>query len=1435
MLCVCSAVWLLPSNTSWVRLFVWCLLFLFVTGDEDVELKFTTEPSDKVAVAGSSVVLDCDATFTDPMHKPVVKWRTLDGQYLNYIGDPHRKQLDNNSLLLVSFLGGESNNDNGQEQYQCVASVDSVGSIVSRVVTVTLARLPPFEKQPSDLQVFPGQTAVFSCLIHAQPPPQIFWLKDQRPLVLDEARMTILPSGSLEIDAVQNSDQGSYRCNVSGLDQHRLSEKAVLTIDQDIATGSSVMAPTFVATPRSAVTTEGSIVTLECAANGNPQPRIIWLKDGVDIDLADLDSRFRKIGTGSLQIINVREQDAGNYQCRADNMEDSVDATATLHVQVSPRFLKQPSSKVAREKEDVVLECSVYARPEAKVSWLKNGEQIKQNDYWQVVNGSNLRILGLMYLDSGIFQCVASNPAGNIQAAAHLIIIKPGSQMPQKSSFTSKTFNPSLFPGTLDGEHLENELDEDGVSSRVPSAPRNIEAAIVGARFVTLRWKPPLKVQSDISTYSVFYRQLESDRERVVNTSRSRLEEVNIQGLQPNRTYVFRVVAYSNGTMGQFSDELSVLTKAEVHVPGPPQHVTAIAVTPTEIFVQWKPPDPATGPVQGYKLYYIEADGSDESYVVTSELSYNLKNLNNFTEYNIWVSAFNQNGPGTASEEITVRTYSDVPSAPPMNVTLEAASSTSVIVRWEPPPKEKQNGVITGYKVRYRHKDRRGHGGRGNSVTTAGDRRLFAITGLDKSATYQVRLFAVNINGTGPATDWYTVKTYENDLDESTVPDAPSSLKARANTDSITVTWSPPSNPNIMVRGYTIGWGKGIPDAYSQLLDGKSRSYIIKGLEPNSEYVISLRASNDLGDGPPKYENVRTTEEAPPEPMTPLIPPMGLKAIVLSSSSVVVYWTDTTLSPNQVVRDQRYYVVRYASCHHSTANPRYKYHNSTDLNYMIDDLKPNTQYEFTVKVVKGRRESPWSMIVSNTTLEAAPSSSPRDLTVVPVEGNPTLVNLNWQPPKQPNGQMTGYVVAYTTDLSNRDWVMEGVVGDKMTTTIKGLTPSTTYYFKVQARNSKGYGPMSSTVSMTTGPGSSYRHFEPGQATKDGRGGLNNTTLLLILLACCVLLVAGVAIGIAIVCCRRGSVSQDRSKKGYTKGNTGKPGASSIKPPDLWIHHDQMELKNMEKSSQGSLEAGPPARDLDSEPPRHQPTNSLDKRTYVSSYVGNASTQPLLLPEEKTSTARRVVKPKPITLPVENQPLREPIATATPISPGSCLGGGQSSGETRPLYPRTQYSISRAHVTLDPTAVENPYVVQAGVGAYESISGGGVPGPPPSTSQSSNYGTSGEGTGSMGKRLQGHPLKSFSVPAPPPQSAPSTPQQKHVVRPQGSSPYKKSGHYAGSVPHTSSPAQMKTRGPTLDEPAKLQPSYSTEELNQEMANLEGLMKDLNAITASEFEC
>ena len=99
-------------------------------------------------------------------------------------------------------------------------------------------------------------------------------------------------------------------------------------------------------------------------------------------------------------------------------------------------------------------------------------------------------------------------------------------------------------------------------------------------------------------------------------------------------------------------------------------------------------------------------------------------------------------------------------------------------VRWEAPPKDGRNGIITGYKLRYRKRDRRGER-RGDTVTTAGDRRLYTLMGLERRSVYQVRLWALNVNGSGPPTEWYTVETYENDLDESQVPDMPSGLKGK--------------------------------------------------------------------------------------------------------------------------------------------------------------------------------------------------------------------------------------------------------------------------------------------------------------------------------------------------------------------------------------------------------------------------------------------------------------------------------------------------------------------------------------------------------------------------------------------------------------------------------------------------------------------------------
>lgn len=404
----------------------------------------------------------------------------------------------------------------------------------------------------------------------------------------------------------------------------------------------------------------------------------------------------------------------------------------------------------------------------------------------------------------------------------------------------------------------------------------------------------------------------------------------------------------------------------------------------------------------------------------------------------------------------------------PQNVSLESTSSSTVMVHWEPPFGESQYGALQGYKIKFRNRNSK----KQETISVEPNRHFYELNNLEKSTTYMVKMWAMFSNGTGPQSDWITVETLQKDLDETQVPDKPSSLRGRPDSVSIHIMWAPPKNKNILVKGYKIGWGIGVPDVYEQVIGGDQRSYTIGKLQPSSEYVISLRAYNRMGDGQPTYETVKTSSESSQESLTPMLPPVGLKATVVSSTSIVLDWADTEANRNNL--DNRYYLVRYTSNIHSTSSKNiYKFHNTSKLTCMIEDLKPNTQYEFAVRVIKNKRNSAWSMSVLNSTHEAVPSTAPRDLTVVPsADDEPSTVSVHWQPPKQPNGQITGYAIFYTTDNTqqDREWAVKVIIGDKLNALITELQPALNYYFKIQARNNKGFGPFSSEASFKTLPG-----------------------------------------------------------------------------------------------------------------------------------------------------------------------------------------------------------------------------------------------------------------------------------------------------------------------------------------------------------------------------
>lgn len=52
----------------------------------------------------------------------------------------------------------------------------------------------------------------------------------------------------------------------------------------------------------------------------------------------------------------------------------------------------------------------------------------------------------------------------------------------------------------------------------------------------------------------------------------------------------------------------------------------------------------------------------------------------------------------------------------------------------------------------------------------------------------------------------------------------------RAFSNSLLVTWSPPLDKSIIVREYTLAWGKGVPEVYIEKLSSKTRQYEIKNL-----------------------------------------------------------------------------------------------------------------------------------------------------------------------------------------------------------------------------------------------------------------------------------------------------------------------------------------------------------------------------------------------------------------------------------------------------------------------------------------------------------------------------------------------------------------------------------------------------------------------------
>uniref|UniRef100_A0A8B9R7U3 DCC netrin 1 receptor n=1 Tax=Astyanax mexicanus TaxID=7994 RepID=A0A8B9R7U3_ASTMX len=1337
-----------------------------------VELRFVLEPQDVVTVRGGVLQLDCQARSDQGL--PIISWKK-DGVLLSSVVDERRQQLANGSLLVQNVVHSRHHRPD-EGSYQCLAMLEGVGAIVSRTATVTVSGPLRVVVPTESVSSFLGDTALLRCEVTGEPMPVVRWQKNRvdLPVAFDlDSRVVVLPSGSLQVSRVQPPDSATYRCLAENPGSSRTGTDADLRVLPEPGVLRNLV---FLQRPLKVTVLQGRDAVLECSASGYPTPSFYWMR-------------------GS-EMIQSSTHTHTHTHTHANKHTKAAKTCFQTHKQRSfalpPQFLNYPSNMYAYESTDIEMECAVTGNPPPSVHWVKNGEVVIPSDYFQIVDGGNLQILGLVRSDEGFYQCVAENEAGNALAMAQLILLEP-----VRSAV-----------------------------SALPSAPRDVAPVLVSSRFIRLGWRPPLETRGTVLTYGIFYSQEGINRERSVNVTESETLQLTVSSLKPEAVYTFRVVAYNELGPGESSEPIRLTTQQELQVPGPVENLQAEATSPTSIQASWDPPAYANGQIQGYRLLWTETSSGKEQSVEVLGQNYKMEGLKKFTEYALRVLALNRHGPGIGTEDMHITTLSDVPSAPPQNISLEVIYSRSIKVSWQPPPTNLQNGFITGYKLRYRKTGRRGE-----QEALEPNNLWYLFTGLEKGSQYSFQVAAMTANGTGPSSEWFTAETPENDLDETQVPNQPSSLHVRPLPNSIIMSWTPPLNPNILVRGYIIGYGVGSPYAETVRVDSKQRYYSIENLDDDLFHL---------------FDKFPTPI---PDTSTPMIPPVGVQAVALTSDSVRVSWADNSISKNQKSSEVRYYSVKWKTSHSTSG--KYKSADTTALSHTVTGLKPNTMYEFAVMVTKGRKSSTWSMTAHATTYEAAPSSAPKDLTVIGREGRPRSILISWQPPLEANGRITGYIVYYTLDknMPIDDWVMEPISGDRLTHQVMDLNLDTVYYFRIQAKNAKGVGPLSDPVQYRTSKG---RHGDSGYWPSDNnlidRSSLNeppigqmrpphgsvtpqkNSNLLVIIVVSVGAVTIVVVVIVALICTRRTSAQQRKKRATHSAGKR-KGSQKDLRPPDLWIHHEEMELKNIEKpsSSAPSGRESPIQSCQEIAPVSHSQSESQmgSKSSHSGGDADEASSSISTL--ERSLAARRATRTK-MMIPMDSQPSNTLFNTwilliltcrrttekqieiiFLTICVCVCVSyvpPAMASEGAAPLGPQQQ-------PTLIPTVQSEP-------SGSEEIPSRTIP------------------TACV---RPSHPMRSFTNPLLPPPMGTIEPKVYTPMMPQtgGSLPKPQvktaSLGQAGKARSPLLPVSVPTAPETAEEgqkpPEDPASVYEQDDLSEQMASLEGLMKQLNAITGSAF--
>ncbi|KAJ8353811.1 hypothetical protein SKAU_G00213780 [Synaphobranchus kaupii] len=617
--------------------------------------------------------------------------------------------------------------------------------------------------------------------------------------------------------------------------------------------------------------------------------------------------------------------------------------------------------------------------------------------------GIELFAIGVKNADENELKSIASEPDGT-----HVYNVADFSVMSSIVEGLTKTVCDRV-------QQQDKEIKGESGSQATLGAPQDLVTSEVTARGFRVSWS---HAPGPVEKYRVVYYPTQGGQpdEAVVDGSENSVALNHLNSVTEYHIAVFAV--YTSAASEALRGTETTLALPMVN------DLELSQVTHSTMQARWRPVEGATG----YMILYAPLTGTEatdekEVKVAESVTDVGLEGLTPDTEYTVTVYAMYGE---EASDPLTSQ-ETTLPLSAPRNLQVSEIDHSSARVTWDP-----ASTAVRGYRVMYITTD----GGPTHELDV-GPVTSLVLRNLTSLTEYTVAVFALYDEGQSESlTDLFTTRLVPEPLDLRTSEVSP---------DSFRVSWEHPADDIVLYKLTWMSVSGG--DAEETVLNGADDTFLLTGLQPFSEYEVSLSAifrdetESDVVTALETTLARTTTVATTTTTATTAVVRLGVRNLNINEETTFSLQVSWDLQDPNVQE----YRVSYVSLRGDRAEEAVMVP-SQQSSRLLQPLLSDTEYKVTVTPVYADGDG----ISVSSVGQTLPLTAPRNLRVSEEWYN--RFRITWDTPPSPT---MGYRIVYQP-ISAPGRALETFVGEDVNTMlIVNLLTGTEYSVKVIASYTTG--------------------------------------------------------------------------------------------------------------------------------------------------------------------------------------------------------------------------------------------------------------------------------------------------------------------------------------------------------------------------------------------